>query len=67
MGSFVRELLLLSLVAAACATSVQWHELTEPEHHVHAVKLAKVCWPAFALPPSLQASIRLFVIQADMA
>lgn len=42
MASSVRVLVLLSLVAAACASSVQWHALTDPEHHVEAVTLAKV-------------------------
>ncbi|CAL8467277.1 g6814 [Coccomyxa elongata] len=41
MGSLVRGLVLLSLVAAACAASVEWHAVKEPEHHVAAAKLAK--------------------------
>lgn len=45
MGSLVRGLVLLSLVAAACAASVEWHTVKEPEHHVAAAKLAKVGSP----------------------
>ncbi len=42
MGSLVRGLVLLSLLAAASAASVEWHAVKEPEHHVAAAKLAKV-------------------------
>lgn len=47
MGSLVRGLVLLSLVAAACAASVEWHAVKEPEHHVAAAKLAKVDFKPF--------------------
>ena len=47
MGVLLKGILVAALVAAAAATSVEWRELHAPEHHVHAVKCAKVaCMPA---------------------
>lgn len=42
MGVLLKGILVAALVAVAAAGSVEWRELHAPEHHVHAVKCAKV-------------------------
>ena len=46
MGVLLKGILVAALVAAATASSIEWRELHAPEHHVHAVKCAKVACPA---------------------
>ena len=46
MGVLLNGILVAALVAAATASSIEWRELHAPEHHVHAVKCAKVACPA---------------------
>lgn len=46
MGVLLKGILVAALVAAAAAGSVEWRELHAPEHHVHAVKCAKVALQA---------------------